>query len=194
MAESTPTEDLDVFKEVQRVIDGLIKFDVDSRMRIYRTVGAFFGFDDVMPTSGRQADSPTNSREPHFSTDDPSPKDFVFEKQPNSDVQRVACLAYYLANYRNTPHFKTTDISKLNTEAAQIKLSNASAAISNAIRAGLLVAATRGMRQLSPWGEKYVEALPDHAAAKALGSAKQKRRPRRKSGRNGAGGPEKDAL
>ena len=47
-----------------------------------------------------------------------SPKDFLFRKEPNTDVERVACLAYYLTHRRGTNHFKTIDISKLNTEAA----------------------------------------------------------------------------
>ena len=38
MAEHTPADELNVFNEVRRVIDGLIKFDADSRVRIYRTV------------------------------------------------------------------------------------------------------------------------------------------------------------
>jgi len=46
-----------------------------------------------------------------------SPKDFLLEKQPRTDVERIACLAYYLTHYRATPHFKTIDLSILNTEA-----------------------------------------------------------------------------
>ena len=34
-----------------------------------------------------------------------SPKDFLMEKAPNTDVERIACLAYYLTHYRSTPHF-----------------------------------------------------------------------------------------
>ena len=82
MADRTQTDELNVFNEVQRIIDGLIKFDADSRMRIYRTVGTFFGFDGPATKAPQDADRPTdptkNSREPHFSTHEaPSPKDFV---------------------------------------------------------------------------------------------------------------------
>ena len=199
MADRTQTDELNVFNEVQRIIDGLIKFDADSRMRIYRTVGTFFGFDSPATKAPQDADRPTdptkNSREPHFSTHEaPSPKDFVFQKQPNTQIERVACLAYYLTHHRDTPHFKTTDISKLNTEAAQAKLPNASYTVRDATRASLLATATGGMKQLSALGEKYVEALPDRAAATALTSTMRGRRSRRKSGRNGtreAGSPEK---
>ena len=44
MADRTQTDDLNIFNEVRSIIDGLIKFDADSRMRIYRTVGTFFRF------------------------------------------------------------------------------------------------------------------------------------------------------
>ena len=201
MADRTQTDELNIFNEVQRVIDGLIKFDADSRMRIYRTVGTFFGFDAPDPKAPQGAGGRTNptqnARDPHFSThEDPSPKDFVFQKQPSTQIERVACLAYYLTHYRGTPHFKTTDISKLNTEAAQAKLSNASYAVRDATRSGLLATATKGMKQLSAPGEKYVEALPDRAAATAITSTTRGRRSRRKSGRNGAreaGGSEKES-
>ena len=190
MADRTQTDELNIFNEVRSIIDGLIKFDADSRMRIYRTVGTFFGFDDsasgAPQDTGNRVDPTKSPREPHFSTHEaPSPKDFVFQKRPGTQIERVACLAYYLTHHRDTPHFKTTDISKLNTEAAQTKLSNASYAVSDATRSGLLATAAKGMKQLSALGEKYVEALPDHAAARELVSAMRERRSRRKSNRNG---------
>ena len=191
MAEHTQADESNVLKEVQKVVDGLIKFDADSRIRIYRTVGAFFGFDDAGPKAkdgaGHEGSLEKDSREPHFSTHEaPSPKDFVFRKQPSTGTERVACLGYYLAHYRDTPHFKTIDISKLNTEAAQAKLANASYTIRDATRSGLLAAAPKGTKQLSALGEKYVEALPDRAAARALASTMRGRRPPKKAGRNGS--------
>lgn len=109
----------------------------------------------------------------------PSPKEFLHEKRPRTDVDRVACLAYYLTHYRDTPHFKTLDISKLNTEAAQLKFSNAAYAVDNATKAGLLVPATKGAKQLSAAGERYVQALPDRSAAKAIATEARPRRTRR---------------
>lgn len=53
------------------------------------------------------------------------PKEFMVQKRPRTDIERVACLGFYLTHYRDTPHFKTLDISKLNTEAAQPKFTNA---------------------------------------------------------------------
>ena len=114
-----------------------------------------------------------------FSKDRPiSPKEFLLKKQPRTDVERVACLAYYLTHYRDQPFFKTLDISKLNTEAAQIKFSNPAKAVDNAAMLGYLAQATKGSKQISAPGELFVDALPDREAAQtAMASA----RPRRKN-------------
>jgi hypothetical protein len=93
--------------------------------------------------------------QPSFSEDRTiSPKQFMLEKQPRTDVEKVACLAYYLTHYRDTPHFKTLDISKLNTEAAQIKFANPTVAVNNSEKQNYLVAATKGSKQLSALGEQ----------------------------------------
>src|SRR6185312_8399188 len=98
------------------------------------------------------------------------------EKAPVTDVERMACLAYYLTHYRDTPHFKTLDLSKLNTEAAQPKFANAANTTNNSVKRGYLVPSTKGQRQLSAAGERFVLALPDREAAK---SAMMTVRPRR---------------
>ncbi|MGI5458858.1 hypothetical protein ACQEWB_37920 [Streptomyces sp. CA-249302] len=98
----------------------------------------------------------------------PSPREFVSRKRPASNVERVACLAYYLDHYRSTPHFKTPDIVDLNTESAGPKLGNPSRDVDNADRgSGFLVTAGKGTKQLSVRGEALVDALPDREAAKA---------------------------
>lgn len=106
-----------------------------------------------------------------------SPKDFLRDKSPRTDLERIACLAYYLTHYRSLPHFKTFDLSSLNTEAAQPKLSNPTVAVDNAAKAGILVQALKGKKQLSSAGEMFVQALPDREAAKAsLANFKARRR------------------
>jgi len=110
---------------------------------------------------------------------DLTPKQFLHEKQPQTDIERVVCLAYYLTHYRDTPHFKTLDISKLNTEAAQIKLSNATMAVNNTSTKGLITIASKGSKQISAYGEEYVTALPDRDAAKKI-IAKMNSRKRKK--------------
>ena len=108
------------------------------------------------------------------------PKQFMAEKQPKADVERVACLAYYLTHFRDTPYFKTLDISKINTEAAQIKFSNPTVAVENAAKMGYLVPASKGNKQISHIGEQFVQALPDREKAKAI---MMQARPRRKKRR-----------
>jgi hypothetical protein len=125
-----------------------------------------------------------------------SPRDFVSQKKPNSLVERVACLAFYLTHYRGTPHFKTADIVSLNTEAAGHKFGNASRDMDNADRQnGYLVTAGKGAKQLTPRGEAVVEALPDRSAVKAAldeNPYKSKARRSRDSAKR-TGSSEKDA-
>ena len=163
-----------IFHRVQTIVKAMLDLDGESRLRVHQTVGTFFGIkDEARPTlSAQPADA--------GATVVPDPKAFLLDKQPNTDVERVACLAYYLREFRDTPHFKTIEINKLNTEAAQAKFSNASAAISNAIAAGLIVSAGSGTRQVSADGEQYVQALPDRAAAKAT-IVNRPKRPRKAS-------------
>ena len=109
-----------------------------------------------------------------------SAKEFLRDKSPQTDIERVVCLAYYLTHYRDVPHLKTLDISTLNTEAAQPKFSSASVAVDNAAKAGYLVPAVKGNKQLSAVGEHYVQLLPDRDAAKAsLKSARSRKKGRK---------------
>jgi hypothetical protein len=178
-------EELEVLTQV---LSALQKLDSESRERILDTIATFFGV--ARNSVGAQAttapaDSPRHAPQ-HiglFSEDRTiSPKQFILENQPATDVERVACLAYYLTHYRNTPYFKTLDISKLNTEAAQIKFSNATVAVDNATKSNYLVPATKGNKQLSALGEQFVLALPDREKARAVMS---QGRPRRKTRRTG---------
>lgn len=96
-----------------------------------------------------------------------SPREFVSHKKPQSLVERVTCLAYYLTHYRDTRHFKTVDIVALNTEAAAPKFGNPSRDVDNTDRQnGYIVSAGNGAKQLTVRGEAVVEALPDREAVK----------------------------
>jgi hypothetical protein len=171
---------LDAFNTI---VSAMKSLDREDRIRLLTAIAVLF--DLPLPSArsmpSRIGEAPLNpiaSTTGSFSEDrSQSPKEFLFEKQPQTDMDRVACLAYYLAHYRGTPHFKTLDISKLNTEAAQLKFSNATKTVDNALRAGLLVPASKGQKQLSAAGERYVQALPDKTAARAaLVRARPKRR------------------
>jgi len=171
-------EDVEALSTIVAILKQL---EPDAQKRVLHSVQTFLG---IVPQPRSQTTSngqpiSVSSSGPNFSRDRTlSPKDFLHDKRPITDIERVACLAYYLANYRDTPHFKTLDLSALNTEAAQPKFSNASVAVDNARQAGLLVPATKGNKQISAAGEKFVELLPDRDAAR---EALRTYRPRRSS-------------
>jgi hypothetical protein len=172
-----------------KIIGALKQMSIDEQTRTLQAVSVFLGLNVGFPRAqvhSAIASEPSRSTTfgvvgSSFSENrDPSPKEFLRDKNPASDVERVACLGFYLSHYRDTPHFKTVDISALNTEAAQPKFSNASMAVDNASKAGLLVQAVKGAKQLSSNGEHYVQLLPDREAAREmLKSSNVRRKPRR---------------
>jgi hypothetical protein len=178
--EGEQIDDLHVFNEM---VSALKKLDAEARMRLFRTLATFFEIPLQERAPKVHLSVPATSPEgTSFSEDRAlSPKQFLFEKKPMTDVERVGCLAYYLTHYRNTPHFKTLDISKLNTEAAQVKFSNPAYAVDNATKAGLLVPAVKGQKQISSVGELYVQALPDREAARGAAERARRRRSRAKA-------------
>jgi hypothetical protein len=171
---------------LSNVVSALQDLDVQARQRILRAVLTFYGIDFAGGSQQKQSEAARIGLPTSFSEDRTiSPKEFMLQKSPRTDIERVACLAYYLTHYRSTPHFKTLDISKLNTEAAQLKFSNAAVAVDNATRNGLLVPSTKGNKQISTYGERYVVVLPDREAAKAeLADGRLKRKTRKNSTAN----------
>ena len=108
-----------------------------------------------------------------------TPKQFLKMKMPKTDVQRIACLAYYLTHGREQPNFKTEDLTKLNTEAGGTPLSNPSMAVGNATKQNKFLGAVgEGKKQITALGEDVVIALPDEEAVKAVLS--NHRKPRKK--------------
>ncbi|MBN8586097.1 MAG: hypothetical protein J0M37_13485 [Ignavibacteria bacterium] len=174
--EITKTEDIVIFNEVFNRLKSLDKASIDKVLKMLIT---YFDFKEnnsiyTEKTSHSYIASNQNSL---FSEDRTiGPKQFILEKNPSTDVERVACLAYYLTHYRNQPHFKTLDISMLNTEAAQRKFSNAAISVDNATSRGYLVPVGKGMKQLSAIGELYVQALPDKVTAQEVMSKMRKKK------------------
>jgi hypothetical protein len=173
---------LDDVEALSTIVGVLKQLEPAVQNRVLQSVQTFLGLPARHPGSSSSAEilaPPPAGTSRDFSHDRTlSPKEFLRDKHPVTDVERVTCLAYYLAHYRDSPHFKTVDISSLNTEAAQPKFSNASVAVDNARGLGYLVAATRGNKQISAVGEKFVELLPDREAAR---EAMRTFRPRRGS-------------
>ena len=66
-------------------------------------------------------------------------KEFLHEKEPRTDV-RASGLSRLLPDALPCdPHFKTVDLSLLNTEGAQPKFANAANSANNAVKMGYLV-------------------------------------------------------
>jgi len=172
----TKSEELNELKILQHILTDLKDLNIEARERILKTILTYFDFaslkeaEKTIPTARETVGTFSENR-------NISPKEFLLEKQPETDVERVACLAYYLTHYLDTPHFKTIDVSKLNTDAAQRKFANAAMAVDNAAKQGYLVPAIKGHKQLSAAGERFVQALPDRVVAK---EAMAKARPRKK--------------
>ncbi len=161
------------------IVAALKTLDIETQKRTLQAVATFLGITEFkeLHQVSRQV-----SHETSFSENrDMSPKEFLREKLPQTDVERVACLAYYLTHYRATQFFKTLDLSSLNTEAAQPKLSNPAMAVSNSTRAGFIVQASKGNNQLSSAGEVFVQALPDREAARASVANMRVRKKNKKS-------------
>ena len=181
MEEDESTSAAEALNSIIRILSSL---NEDARKTVVKTVATFFHVEPKASNDSATVEYPaTNERTPRppFSTDlSLTPKEFMLEKQPRTDVERIACLAFYLTHFRDTPHFKTLELAKLNTEAAQPKFSNAAYATTNAANTGYLAPASQGMKQLSAAGEQFVRALPDREAARA---AMSRARPRKRCGR-----------
>lgn len=98
---------------------------------------------------------------------DISPKQFMAQKQPKSDMERITCLAYYLTHHQGIESFKTVELTHLNALAAQPRFSNASFTARNAVGQQYLALLGGGKKQITSRGEAVVRAMPDRNAVKA---------------------------
>src|SRR3989442_828873 len=123
-------DDVDALSSILALLRQL---EPDAQRRVLHSVETFLGIAGHRGSNKIISDQLVDDRpSTGFSADRTiSPKEFIRDKHPVTDADRVTCLAYYLTHYRDTPQFKTIDISTLNTEAAQPKLSNASVAVDN---------------------------------------------------------------
>lgn len=168
---------------LNEILKSLGSLNDDARRRILETASLYYNVNlqsrewqvqHYLPKSITKQDS--NDTVSFIENREMTPKQFLMEKKPLTDVERVACLAYYLTYYRNEPFFKTIDISKLNTEAAQRKFANPAYAVDNATKQGYLVPATNGRKQISAEGEIYVQKLPNFEEAKSVMANMRKRK------------------
>src|SRR6266478_2742652 len=84
---------------LQNIIRELVPLSEDVRNRLIETVITFFGVNLSRQESVAQSVPISVSRPANagfqFSAEEPSAKQFILEKSPQTDVERVACLGYY---------------------------------------------------------------------------------------------------
>jgi len=110
----------------------------------------------------------------------PTSKAFMASKRPATDIERITCLAYYLSCFKGMVDFRTIELTKLNTDASQPRLSNATFAARNAVQKDLLTLAGGGRKKITTKGEALVEALPDREKVKEALANNVLRRNRKK--------------
>lgn len=178
-------KEVDALAEVLKAVQSL---DETQRRWVFASALSNLGLDAGVPAPMAARPTVTLTTANHGGarpTDGLSPKEFMRAKAPQSDVQRVVCLAYYLSHHREQPHFKTKELTALNVEAAGPKIGNPSQAVDNATKQNhYLAPAGGGKKQITSFGEDVVGALPDQAAVKVVEDAKPKKR---KSGKRKAG-------
>jgi hypothetical protein len=189
MAKGLPKE-VAALAAVLGAVEGL---EVDEQRWVFSAALSKLGLDRTtaapLPTLGGVTASGASGRDTIGGGDSLTPKDFLKNKNPQSDVQRVACLAYYLSHHRGQTSFKTKDLTALNIEAAAGKIGNASQAVNNATKQShYLAPAGGGKKQITAFGEDVVGALPDQAAVKNVETNRPKKR---KGGRKKGSGARK---
>src|SRR4051812_10123800 len=155
------TDPMAELKAMQAALEALQPLDQDAQQRAIDWVASRLGLelstasnesgdddegeDDPSEGVGRQAIGSRRQSGANL-----APKEFVNEKRPKNNAERIACLGYYLAKHRDTPTFKTKEISELNTEAAGPRLGNAARDVTEAERSsGYLTSAGEGRKQMS---------------------------------------------
>jgi hypothetical protein len=109
-------------------------------------------------------------------------RQFIKSKQPGTDSERVACVAYFLTNSEKKRHFKTGDVKRVAIDAGRPFAKPGVAVNDAATKYGYLASAGGGAKQLSPRGETVVELLPNKDRLKEFikSNPLKKRRARKK--------------
>jgi hypothetical protein len=163
---STGDKEIDAMQKALEALGGL---STDEQARVISWLSMKLGLGGapvVPPKVGAQA--PQGARQPTGADEIPTAKAFFVAKRPQSDVERIACLAYYLTHYMNTVEFKTKQLSELNKkEAAQPNFSNAGRSVDHATAQNqFLTKSGAGKKRLTSRGEALVDALPGRAKVK----------------------------
>ena len=177
---------IDEIKALEAVLRALAPLDDAKRQFVLRTVTDRLAISDALPGIQPKS-SPTLQNSGDDDIGKMTPKDFLVTKSPKTDVQRVACLAYYLTYGRQQAQFKTSDITQLNTATQSPRFSNAAVSVDNATNVSKLLASIgQGKKQITSLGESVVKALPDYANVReVIRNSHYPRKKRKKSTNKG---------
>ncbi len=165
-----PEYQIDV-KALGAVLESLSKLDPAAQQWVISTAASRLQV-HIAPAPGTAGDVP-GAALPAGSVGGLSPKEFMRSKAPKSDVDRVACLAFYLTHGRQTASYAARELSAINTESAGPRV-NMSRAVDNATKqSGYLTSAGKGKKQITTHGEDVVNALPDYEKVKVILAAGQ---------------------
>lgn len=139
-----------------------MEIDASTAAKIVRLIMPLGG--DVLP--GSEGGASALVTEDDTSSGAMTAKQFMTQKGPQSDIERVTCLAYYLTHNKGIGAFKTIDLTHLNVEAAQPRLSNPSLTARNAVTQQYLAPAGGGKKLITSRGEAVVRAMPDRTKVK----------------------------
>jgi hypothetical protein len=185
-----PTDDLEA---VRILVSTLEAFDPRDRERIIRWAREKLGMTAPGASSDVTASAAVAGVSPGSSASSPSTaqrdiRTFVAQKQPKSDLQFAATIAYYY-QFEAPPQERKDAISKEDLVEACRKVDRKrpaapSQVLVNAYHAGLFDRGDRGVYRLNSVGENLVAmVLPDGAGAAAGNGAGVRVRMRRKESR-----------
>jgi hypothetical protein len=154
---------------VQVVHKALEPFDPVARARVLRAVASLLEItsfptgDNKPPPGGGSSNDRTDTGTPQQMKIDA----FITSKHPKNTYQRLACLAYYLEHHDQKTNISGKDLTKANSDARQLKISNMAVFLNDATnKYGFFAPVGKGKKQLTSRGTVVVEALPDQAAVK----------------------------
>lgn len=159
-------QEVDAMRDALEALDGLQQEEHRRTLNWLAEklgLGALSGTPAAVKTPGAPG---SGSGSPAAPVAGQTPKVFMTAKRAKTVQERIACLAYYLTHERNMPTFKTKELTKLNGDAAQPKISNPAFFVRNAANAQYLALAGGGRKQITARGEALVAALPDREAVK----------------------------
>src|SRR6266851_5769825 len=104
------TDEREIHEAAKEMINRLERFDQDARRRVLQKALGFFQM-NLAPAAEYRGPSEDRPQTQHGSQNGGAlhftdraelpPKGFLFQKQPHTDIERVACLAYFLTHYRD---------------------------------------------------------------------------------------------